>query len=78
MKINSALEVEGINPRAWDMLVRGFALIYGGFVVFANRVGTEHGSIFWARSTVVSPFGLSAKIAETGEELFHATIGMMK
>jgi predicted amidohydrolase len=71
---NSALDIEGMNPRAWDMLIRGPALIYGGFVVFANRAGTEHGWSFWGGSTIVSPFGLSAKVAETGEEIFHARI----
>ncbi len=71
---NSALDIEGMNPRAWDMLIRTPALIYGGYVVFVNRVGNEHGWSFWGGSTVVAPFGLSAAMAETGEEILHATI----
>jgi predicted amidohydrolase len=71
---NSALDTEGMNPRAWDMLLRSPALLYGGYVVFANRVGSEHGWSFWGGSTVIAPFGLSIIAAESGEELLHACL----
>jgi predicted amidohydrolase len=71
---NSASDTDGMNPRAWDMLIRTPSLIYGAYVIFANRVGNEHGWSFWGGSTIVAPFGLSSIVAETGEELLHATL----
>jgi predicted amidohydrolase len=71
---SSALDTEGMNPRAWDMIIRSPALIYGGYVVFANRVGNEHGWSFWGGSAVIAPFGLSVTAAESGEELLHASL----
>jgi predicted amidohydrolase len=71
---NSALDTEGMNPRAWDILIRMPSLIYGGYVIFANRVGSEHDCSFWGGSTIVAPFGLSTTVADTGEELIHATL----
>lgn len=71
---NSALDTEGMHPRAWDMLIRTPALFYGAYVIFANRVGTEHGWSFWGGSTVVAPAGLSSVVAETGEEILQTTL----
>lgn len=71
---NSALDTEGMHPRAWDILIRTPALFYGAYVIFANRVGTEHGWSFWGGSTVVAPAALTAIVAETGEEIMQATL----
>jgi predicted amidohydrolase len=71
---NSALDTEGMHPRAWDMLIRTPAFLYGAYVIFANRVGTEHGWSFWGGSTIVAPSGLSSVVAEAGEEILHSTI----
>lgn len=71
---NSALDTDGMHPRAWDMLIRTPALIYGGYVVFVNRVGSEHGWSFWGGSTVVAPSGLWSAAAGTGEEILHAKL----
>jgi len=71
---NSALDTDGMHPRAWDMLIRTPALIYGGYVIFVNRVGSEHGWSFWGGSTVVAPSGLWSAAAGTGEEILHAKI----
>ena len=71
---NSASDTEGMNPRAWDMLIRMPSIIYGGYVIFANRVGSEHEWSFWGGSTIVAPSGLSITVADTGEELIHATL----
>jgi predicted amidohydrolase len=71
---NSALDTEGMNPRAWELLIRMPSLIYGGYSIFANRVGSEHGWTFWGGSTIVAPFGLSTTVAGTGEEIIHATL----
>jgi N-carbamoylputrescine amidase len=69
---NSASDIKGMNPRAWDMLIRMPSLIYGAYVIFANRVGSEHECSFWGGSSIVAPFGLSITVADTGEELIHA------
>jgi N-carbamoylputrescine amidase len=71
---NSALDTDGMHPRAWDMFIRMPAMIYGAYVIFANRVGTEHGWSFWGGSSVVAPAALSSIVAETGEEILHATL----
>lgn len=71
---NSALDTEGMHPRAWDILIRTPALFYGAYVIFANRVGSEHGWSFWGGSTVVAPAALSAIVAETGEEIIHSIL----
>jgi N-carbamoylputrescine amidase len=71
---NSALDTDGMHPRAWDMLLRTPALIYGGYVIFVNRVGTEHGWSFWGGSTVVAPSGLWSAAAGTSEEILHAKL----
>lgn len=71
---NSALDTDGMHPRAWDMLIRTPALIYGGYVIFVNRVGTEHGWSFWGGSTIVAPSGLWSAAAGTSEEILHAKL----
>jgi predicted amidohydrolase len=71
---NSALDTDGMHPRAWDILIRTPALFYGAYVVFANRVGTEHGWSFWGGSTVAAPTALSAVAAETGEEILQTRL----
>jgi predicted amidohydrolase len=71
---NSSLDSSGMNPRAWDHLVRSPALLYGGYVVFCNRVGVEHGWSFWGGSTVIGPAGGSNVAAGMGEEIIFQTL----
>lgn len=71
---NSSLDGEGTNPRAWDLLLRPPALLYGCYVVFANRVGTEEGSTYWGGSTIIAPLGYPVVTAGDGEEIILADI----
>ena len=71
---NSSLDGEGTNPRAWDLLLRPPALLYGCYVVFANRVGEEEGSTYWGGSSVIEPLGYPVVTAGTGEEIITADV----
>lgn len=48
--------------QAWHSLVAHETMIHGMYGVFANRVGTEDGAIFFGASAIFDPFG--QKIAE--------------
>lgn len=71
---NSSLDGEGTNPRAWDLLLRPPALLYGCYVVFANRVGDEEGSTYWGGSRIIAPLGHPLVTAGAGEEIVFADI----
>jgi predicted amidohydrolase len=71
---SSALDTEGMNPKAWDLLIRTPALVYGAYVIFSNRVGMEHDTSFWGGSTVVTPASLSATTADAGEQILHSKL----
>lgn len=71
---NSSMDGEGTNPRAWDLLLRPPALLYGTYVLFANRVGEEQGSTYWGGSTIIAPLGYPVATAGTGEEIIYAQI----
>jgi predicted amidohydrolase len=71
---NSSLDGEGTNPRAWDLLLRPPALIYGAHVVFANRVGTEGDSSYWGGSTIIAPLGYPVVTAGADEEIITAEL----
>ena len=71
---NSSLDEKGMNPRAWDLLIRAPATLYGSYVAFCNRVGNEHDWAFWGGSTIVGPQGQFDVVAGTGEEVICADI----
>lgn len=71
---NSSLDGEGTNPRAWDLLLRPPALLYGAYVLFVNRVGEEEGSKYWGGSRVIAPLGYPLVTAGTDEEIVCASI----
>lgn len=71
---NSSLDGEGSNPRAWDLLLRPPALLYGAYVLFANRVGEEAGDTYWGGSSIIAPLGYPLEIAGTDEEIITAQI----
>jgi len=51
---------EGEIPRnalIWQDTLRMYARLYGSYIVFCNRVGTEDGLVFWGRSVVLGPEG---------------------
>lgn len=71
---NSSLDEKGMNPRAWDLLIRAPATLYGSYVAFCNRVGTELDWAFWGGSTVVGPQAHFDVVAGTGEEIIYAEL----
>lgn len=73
---NSSLDGEGTNPRAWDLLLRPPALLYGCYVVFSNRVGEEEGSTYWGGSTIIAPLGYPLVTAGDGEEIVAADLDL--
>jgi len=50
-------EVWPSHDDVWAALLQYNALVYGSFVVFANRVGSEAGLTFWGGSRIISPMG---------------------
>jgi len=67
--VGSASPVRGVergelppNADFWRRLLEHDASIYGGFVLFANRVGVEDGISYWGGSRVLDPAG--ATLAE--------------
>jgi predicted amidohydrolase len=45
------------NARIWMDTLRTYARLYGTYIVFCNRVGTEDGLVFWGNSCVLGPDG---------------------
>lgn len=41
----------------WTALIQFNALVYGSFVIFVNRVGSEAGLTFWGGSRILNPTG---------------------
>ncbi len=56
----------------WKRLNRFYAAIFGCYVVFVNRVGSESDLCFWGGSEIIDPFGQTvASSAGEGEELVY-------
>lgn len=45
------------NQINWQRLIRFYATMYGSYVAFINRAGSERGLSFYGRSTLINPFG---------------------
>lgn len=63
----------GLEPRippweGWQRLARFYAMIYGVYVVFVNRYGSEGDLRFWGKSEVIDPFGRSMATAAMDQE----------
>jgi len=41
----------------WNSILKNMAILSGGYVAFANRVGFEDGLGFWGKSKVINPKG---------------------
>jgi NAD+ synthase (glutamine-hydrolysing) len=65
------------NARTWMDTLRTYARLYGTYIAFCNRVGTEDGLVFWGHSCVLGPDG---EIVASGplydEELVVADIDL--
>lgn len=51
-------QVQDDNARYWERIIQTYALGYGFFIAYANRVGFEDGVGFWGGSEIVDPFGV--------------------
>ncbi len=45
------------NALTWVDTLRTYARLYGCYIAFCNRVGTEDGLVFWGRSVLLGPDG---------------------
>ncbi|MCL6443510.1 MAG: hypothetical protein K6T83_08650 [Alicyclobacillus sp.] len=74
IQANSA--IFGRNEIYWTQLVHHYATIYGMYVAFVNRVGTENGWTFWGGSSVVSPLGEVILRAGAEEGIYSAELSL--
>lgn len=59
----------------WKRLNRFYAAIFGCYVVFVNRVGSENNLHFWGGSEIIDPFGqMVATSAGKDEELVYGEV----
>ena len=59
----------------WKRLNRFYAAIFGCYVVFVNRVGSENNLHFWGGSEIIDPFGqMVASSAGKDEELVYGEV----
>lgn len=61
-------EPELSSHGAWRTLSEAQALFFQTWVVRANRIGFEDGTMFWGASSVVSPFGKTVAEASGDQE----------
>jgi len=52
----------------WEAILKNMAVLSGGYVLFANRVGFEDGLGFWGKSKIINPKAQIEKEAEYFEE----------
>jgi len=45
------------NAQTWMNTLRTYARLYGCYIAFCNRVGTEDGLVFWGNSVLLGPDG---------------------
>jgi len=45
------------NAQTWMDTLRTYARLYGAYIAFCNRVGTEDGLVFWGNSILIGPEG---------------------
>ncbi len=53
----------------WENFIKTYSELYGVYVLFSNRVGTEDGLIFWGGSEIHSPSGNITKANYLKEQL---------
>ena len=63
------------NAQTWIDTLRTYARLFGVYIAFCNRVGSEDGLVFWGGSVVLGPDG--ATVAEAplyDEAIVHADL----
>jgi len=56
------------NALTWRDTLRTYARLYGCYIAFCNRVGSEDGLVFWGHSTLLDPTGETVAEAPLYEE----------
>ncbi len=56
------------NARTWVDTLRTYARLYGCYIAFCNRVGSEDGLVFWGRSVLLGPDGEEVAVGPLYEE----------
>ncbi|HES59195.1 MAG TPA: hypothetical protein ENO18_02080, partial [Caldithrix sp.] len=75
--INDDIKPE--NVRVWEAINRSLAISTTSYLVFANRIGTEDGLMFWGGSEIIDPSGNTvAKAGYHKEAHLTASIDMLK
>jgi predicted amidohydrolase len=62
---------EGQMPRnalTWMDTLRTYARLYGAYIAFCNRVGTEDGLVYWGHSVLLGPEGETVAAGPLYEE----------
>ena len=70
---SAASPTQGLGSRlstreSWHRMNQFYAGMYGVYVLFVNRAGTDGGLEFWGGSQIVDPFGRVIAEGKTGEE----------
>jgi len=66
--VNGVAVDEPLTRQKWKTILTSQAMIYGSYILFVNRVGTEEGLSFYGGSFVVDPFGQVVAEAELFQE----------
>lgn len=61
------------NAQIWLDTLRTYARLYGVWIAFCNRVGSEDGLVYWGHSCVLSPEGEIVAAGENFEEALVVT-----
>lgn len=70
-----ALGTKLSSQASWKRLNRFYASMYGVYVIFVNRTGSERNIKFWGESELIDPFGnVVAASADDSEEVVIGTI----
>ena len=56
------------NARTWVDTLRTYARLYGCYIAFCNRVGSEDGLVFWGRSVLLGPDGSELAVGALYDE----------
>ena len=71
---NSSSKAEMSYAQGWKTCFDFYSMMYGTYILGANRVGNENGYKFFGGSVIMDPFGKVIKKAKDEEELISADI----
>jgi predicted amidohydrolase len=82
MMFSACSPTQGLGSRlstreSWKRMNQFYASMYGVYVLFVNRVGSDEGLFFWGGSEIIDPFGKTIAVSNTaGEEIVRAEINL--